>query len=495
MKHSNPPQKVHVVSRGEVQRSLLVALVSLGTVIVLSLFLLFASNFVGKAITPAVAGNVVQLSFDPIEKDVILTFSVNKEVNGVYFELHGVDLDLCDTTADITVVENPFNPSYPLWQRFTETACDNGANIFKVSKATINPDAFIKPSAGGRLATLIVKLHLRKFIPSSFSLQLQNVHMMAIASDASGNFNLFNAATTETYLFTNPASGTARTQVTVGRPGAPLPTSPVPTQLPTAQPIGTPAAGTIPSSVTTQPQIITQQPSLALPQNQTNITTENSSRAREGRGYGCVPEWQCGQWGFCNATLQQGRGCTDVKRCSSKPRLEARACAACQESWICSAWSTCSNGFQTRICTDEHQCKTARTKPPERQSCIEERGYTPQPAVQQQNYQPLVQPPVRPLISSPAKKSFIDLLVEYKWFIIVPLVLLLLVVMILLFLRSSHEPKQPEGFNYDELNAWVQQGLRAGVTPEQLWQRLQQETEWKKEEFERVMNWDTTDSK
>lgn len=41
----------------------------------------------------------------------------------------------------------------------------------------------------------------------------------------------------------------------------------------------------------------------------------------------------------------------------------------CEESWACSEWSECSEGFQTRTCTDENECGTEEDKPPESQPC------------------------------------------------------------------------------------------------------------------------------
>lgn len=45
---------------------------------------------------------------------------------------------------------------------------------------------------------------------------------------------------------------------------------------------------------------------------------------------------------------------------------------ACIEDWQtipCSAWSSCSNGTQTRTCTDAHSCGTTVSRPPLSQSC------------------------------------------------------------------------------------------------------------------------------
>jgi hypothetical protein len=41
----------------------------------------------------------------------------------------------------------------------------------------------------------------------------------------------------------------------------------------------------------------------------------------------------------------------------------------CTELWSCSAWSECSDGMQTRACTDGNDCGTYATMPAESQEC------------------------------------------------------------------------------------------------------------------------------
>ena len=41
----------------------------------------------------------------------------------------------------------------------------------------------------------------------------------------------------------------------------------------------------------------------------------------------------------------------------------------CIENWTCGAWSTCSSGTQTRVCTDANSCGTTGSKPIESQTC------------------------------------------------------------------------------------------------------------------------------
>jgi hypothetical protein len=46
----------------------------------------------------------------------------------------------------------------------------------------------------------------------------------------------------------------------------------------------------------------------------------------------------------------------------------------CVEKWVCTDWSACVDGLQTRTCTDENSCGTEEDKPLETQPCVEEEG-------------------------------------------------------------------------------------------------------------------------
>ncbi|MEM7827049.1 MAG: putative metal-binding motif-containing protein [Candidatus Aenigmatarchaeota archaeon] len=45
----------------------------------------------------------------------------------------------------------------------------------------------------------------------------------------------------------------------------------------------------------------------------------------------------------------------------------------CEENWVCSDWSECLEGTQTRLCEDLNKCGTTKYKPPEYQVCEEEK--------------------------------------------------------------------------------------------------------------------------
>jgi hypothetical protein len=44
--------------------------------------------------------------------------------------------------------------------------------------------------------------------------------------------------------------------------------------------------------------------------------------------------------------------------------------AVCIENWVCSDWSACTNGVQTRTCTDQNSCGTTVKKPETSQTCV-----------------------------------------------------------------------------------------------------------------------------
>ena len=46
----------------------------------------------------------------------------------------------------------------------------------------------------------------------------------------------------------------------------------------------------------------------------------------------------------------------------------------CREKWVCTDWSACVNGKQTRTCHDENNCGTDLYKPFEEQPCVSEQG-------------------------------------------------------------------------------------------------------------------------
>ncbi|MBU2476678.1 right-handed parallel beta-helix repeat-containing protein, partial [Candidatus Micrarchaeota archaeon] len=126
----------------------------------------------------------------------------------------------------------------------------------------------------------------------------------------------------------------------------------------------------------------------------------------------CIPEWTCTPYSEC-VDNQKTRTCTDDNDCginTGKPSeiqscglcdfMDTQDCVtdegctgsqvcdvtghwdsacydnnpedncpACIEEWDCSSWNTCTNGNQTRNCTDLSECGTAEFKPSISQSC------------------------------------------------------------------------------------------------------------------------------
>jgi len=88
-------------------------------------------------------------------------------------------------------------------------------------------------------------------------------------------------------------------------------------------------------------------------------------------GGSCTEVWSCSGWGSCT-NGSQSRTCTDANACgtiANRPALSQSCSVACTESWSCGAWSTCSSGNQSRTCSDANSCGTTTTRPALSQAC------------------------------------------------------------------------------------------------------------------------------
>ncbi|HSU72985.1 MAG TPA: alpha/beta fold hydrolase, partial [Candidatus Binatia bacterium] len=102
----------------------------------------------------------------------------------------------------------------------------------------------------------------------------------------------------------------------------------------------------------------------------TITTTVNAPPANGGGATPCDESWSCTAWSTCTNYLQ-GRTCTDANNCGttqSKP-AESQSCTPCVESWLCDDWGPCIGGTQTRDCSDLSSCGTNDNEPAESQSC------------------------------------------------------------------------------------------------------------------------------
>ncbi|MEM7825446.1 MAG: NosD domain-containing protein, partial [Candidatus Aenigmatarchaeota archaeon] len=63
------------------------------------------------------------------------------------------------------------------------------------------------------------------------------------------------------------------------------------------------------------------------------------------------------------------------KPCTSGYKCENHVCVPitvpCTEDWVCTEWSECIEGKQTRVCTDKNKCGTVANKPEEERACEE----------------------------------------------------------------------------------------------------------------------------
>ncbi len=145
----------------------------------------------------------------------------------------------------------------------------------------------------------------------------------------------------------------------------------------------------------------------------------------------CISKWEC-SWSYCDANLKQTGTCTDYNHCRAA-KEERRDCAQCDESWVCSGWSSCINDQNQRNCVDEHGCGTSVSKPVLQKYC-EEEPIGPAPSY----ISSTVAPPYYP---EPIEaESFWD---KYLFYIIgIPAVLILAAVVVLLtlhYLKSREE--------------------------------------------------------
>src|SRR3989344_3354210 len=215
-------------------------------------------------------------------------------------------------------------------------------------------------------------------------------------------------------------------------------------------------------------------------------TGRDSSSSGSGSGRRrCTSSWSCDAWGLCNATLTQSRTCTDENQCDRKPRVEARSCTSCQESWVCSLWSECRSGSQYRTCDDEYKCGTFVQRPETEKRCDAPTvGFTPRKisepvAAPPSTFPPFGQEPVtrRPPAVPP---SFLS---KYQKFAVrggIALgILIILVVIIVLFIKRK-------GKVNSELAAWIGQARSGGKSDTYIRNALVDEG-WTEKEIEKAL--------
>ncbi len=212
------------------------------------------------------------------------------------------------------------------------------------------------------------------------------------------------------------------------------------------------------------------------------LTVAPAAGGGGGGGGGCVFKYACGTWSICNSTMQQQRTCLDQSRCGRLPRVEVQSCATCQESWVCSLWSNCWNGIQTRTCTDQRQCGTIKLKPDFQRSCGE---ITPPPQPQIATPPPVVRAPLAPPVQQPAPIP-LSFWQKYKSMLIAAqfgLLVVLAIVLVVLHLVKSHRP----ALNMEDLKRWVAEEKKMGTSDAGIRQHLRG-TEWTRSEIEAALS-------
>ena len=82
-------------------------------------------------------------------------------------------------------------------------------------------------------------------------------------------------------------------------------------------------------------------------------------------------------WHECDENGTTSRVCTYLHECGTtlnKPNETKKCYFVCIEDWDCSSWSDCSNGNQTRNCTDLNNCSINIT-PTLTKTCECDKGY------------------------------------------------------------------------------------------------------------------------
>ena len=191
----------------------------------------------------------------------------------------------------------------------------------------------------------------------------------------------------------------------------------------------------------------------------------------------CAPRWECSNWNYCNATLEQSRICTDKNNCRDNT-IQVQACSACQESWVCSEWSACQNNLQARTCVDEHYCGTVSQQPVVQKSCAVATVPGPVPArvVPPSQIPTVVQQP------QPSAFSFQMVWKNYKGYLVVAVSILIALAVLLFVLMKVLKPKHLV-YNFNDLKEWIKKELSMGTSRDEVRVILKQHTGWKDNEI------------
>gem|GEM_PF-3439706 len=101
------------------------------------------------------------------------------------------------------------------------------------------------------------------------------------------------------------------------------------------------------------------------------ITVASAPAPSPGGGGGarrCIESWNCSGWSGC-INGWKTRTCIDLNECGTVLNKPDEAQKCCVENWQCTDWSECINERKTRTCTDLNECGTVVNKPAEIKAC------------------------------------------------------------------------------------------------------------------------------
>ncbi|MFH1276730.1 MAG: thrombospondin type 3 repeat-containing protein [Candidatus Woesearchaeota archaeon] len=411
------------------------------------LFLLAPAQSVGQAILYNDGSNIVELT--RTGQTLFLTVTGNEPISSIYFELVGVDYEVCSLLGDIAV--GGFTGT-----SFKECSADH---VFTYGVGSVEVEDLTE--------TVNLEILFARNLPAGTQLNLRAFDAYGVESGT----DLFSTyvegliSVEEDEELLDPTLDQDTDTILNGVDNCPLVINT--DQLDTdADGIGDmcdncPQVANVDQADADNDDIGNACESVTPPggSTSTGTTSTGSSGSSGGGGGGCTPKWDCGTWGFCDGTLKQSRTCEDT-RCRKPQKIETQNCALCQESWACTNWGTCSNGIERRSCVDEHSCLSSLYKPVEQRSC--QVTLTQQTTGRTDYFSgtpPAVQNPVPPV-----KKSLWE--TNKTVIIAVPsgVVGVLLVILIIMFVLKHKRV----GVNIDELVDWVRAGKAKGASEEQM---------------------------
>lgn len=188
-------------------------------------------------------------------------------------------------------------------------------------------------------------------------------------------------------------------------------------------------------------------------------------------------------------------GCVNGE-CLSAPtntQTDTSQTTVCNPLWDCAAWGTCTNGIQTRTCTDKNNCNKLTGKPQEKQACVSTTPYTPQKPVEQPGVPEIEPGPIIPpeeeqpiVVKTP---TILDIIKKFVWIIASAIGAILIIGLVLAFIVFKKKPAKitanleaqrtqlsmqstQESSKYTQLQAYINRMRQSRYTGMQIRQAL-----------------------